>query len=148
MHFYYIDESGDTGGNLNDPHQPVIVLGGISVRDEGWNQTQRVFRQRLTDFFQGNLPEDFELHADDLLSPTGDGFFCGIDSERRYQLAIDLLQLLTDRSHHVHYIAIDKRRLRNADQLGMVLSFNPRRPYLLAFDHLITYINWFVRNRL
>lgn len=35
MHFYYLDESGDTGSNLNDPDQPVMVLGGISVRDEG-----------------------------------------------------------------------------------------------------------------
>jgi hypothetical protein len=148
MHFYYIDESGDTGRNLNDPNQPVMVLGGISVRDEGWNQTQRVVHQRLTNFFDGNLPEEFELHADDLLSLTGDGSFSGIDSERRYQLAIDLLQLLRARSHHVHYIAIDKRRLRNADPLNMVLSFNPCRPYLLAFDYLITYINWYVRNRL
>jgi len=36
MHFFYIDESGDTGRNLDDPHQPIIVLGGIRIT--GWGQ--------------------------------------------------------------------------------------------------------------
>jgi hypothetical protein len=40
MHFFYIDESGDTGANLLDPHQPIMVVGGISVRDKAWNTTQ------------------------------------------------------------------------------------------------------------
>ncbi|KKK63853.1 hypothetical protein LCGC14_2990100 [marine sediment metagenome] len=148
MHFYYLDESGDTGGNLNDIHQPVMVLGGVSIRDEGWNQTHTTIQNTLRDFFQGQLPDDFELHADDLLSPAGAGCFCGIEPERRYQLAIDLLQILNTRSHNVHYLAIDKGRLRDAAPLNMVLSYNPRRPYLLAFDYLVTYINWIVKNRL
>jgi len=148
MHFYYLDESGDTGRNLNDVYQPVMVLGGVSIRDEGWCQTHTIIQNILRDFFQGQLPEDFELHADDLLSPTGAGFFCGIEAERRYQLAIDILQILDTRSHNVHYIAIDKTRLLGAPPLNMRLSFNPRRPYLLAFDYMITYINWIVRNHL
>ncbi|WP_143814354.1 DUF3800 domain-containing protein [Lysobacter spongiicola] len=35
MHFFYLDESGDTGANLADPNQPIFVIGGVSVRDEG-----------------------------------------------------------------------------------------------------------------
>jgi len=47
----------------------------------------------------------------------------------------------------VHYIAIDKQKVRNTT-LGMVVEFNPKRPYLLAFDYLITFINWHLKERL
>jgi hypothetical protein len=147
MHFYYIDESGDTGSNLDDPDQPVMVIGGVSVRDEGWNATQEALKTHLESFFGGALNPDFELHADDLLSPSGDGPFQGRDRNDRNQLCMDLLNLLAERSHHVHYLAIDKQKTKST-QLGMVLSYNPKRPYLLGFDYLVTYINWFVKERL
>lgn len=147
MHFYYIDESGDTGSNLDDPDQPIMVIGGISVRDEGWNATQDALKKRLENFFGGVLPPDFELHADDLLSPSGDGVFCGRDRNDRNQLCMDVLKLLAERSHHVHYLAIDKQKMKST-LLSMVLSYNPKRPYLLGFDYLVTYINWFVKERL
>lgn len=44
-------------------------LGGVSVRDEGWNETQTQFYSKLRDFFGGTIPDDFELHATDLLAP-------------------------------------------------------------------------------
>jgi len=147
MHFFYLDESGDTGSNLNDPDQPVMVLGGISVRDEGWNQTQSLLDRRLRNFFGGTIPEGFELHATNLLSPNGDGPFAGYSMEERCGLCNTVLDILSDRSHSVHYIALDKQKVRNAT-LGMVVEFNPKRPYLLAFDYLVTFINWQVRNRL
>jgi hypothetical protein len=147
MHFFYVDESGDTGANLEDPDQPIIVLGGISVRDEGWNATQEVLNRRLSAFFHGNLLADFELHAKDLLSPNGDGFFDGMPIEERCALCLDLLDLLTQRSHGAHYIAIDKPQLRGA-ALETELGYDHAHPYLLGFDYLITYINWLVKERL
>lgn len=38
MHFFYIDESGDSDRNLNTPDQPTIVLGGVNLRYEGWKE--------------------------------------------------------------------------------------------------------------
>lgn len=147
MHFYYIDESGDTGANLADPNQPVMVLGGISVRDEGWNQTHQELERKLNAFFGGPLPADFELHATDLLSPQGGGSFSGYSLEDRCQLCLSILDILADRSHSVHYIALDKQKVANAT-LGMAVEFNPKRPYLLAFDYLVTFINWHVKEKL
>ena len=77
MHFYYLDESGDTGANLNDADQPVMVLGGVSVRDEGWNLTQQQMAGIIDTYFGGAAPDDFELHAIELLSPAGNGPFAG-----------------------------------------------------------------------
>lgn len=147
MHFFYIDESGDTGANLDDLHQPIIVLGGISVRDEGWNATQGLLTRRLATFFGGNPPANFELHAKDLLSPNGGGVFQDIPIEDRCALSLELLALLAERSHGAHYIAIDKPKLRDTVP-GIELTYDHAHPYLLGFDYLITYINWLVKERL
>jgi hypothetical protein len=110
MHFFYVDESGDTGAN-------------------------------------NALPPDFELHAKDLLSPDGDGIFAGLPREDRCALCIALLKLLADRSHGVHYFAIDKQRLKTTS-LTIDVGYDHNQPYLLAFDYLITYVNSLVKERL
>ena len=115
MHFFYLDESGDTGANLADPNQPIFVIGGISVRDEGWNTTQEYLAQIVSDYFGGNIPNSFELHSKELLSPNGDGPFAGHEMQPRCELALRLLGLLTERAHGVHYLAIDKQSLVGAN---------------------------------
>lgn len=147
MHFFYLDESGDSGRNLNTPDQPTMVLGGVSLRDEGWNKTHEEFTKIIKRWFEGSLPADFELHACDLLSPRGRKYFLGYSMARRTSLALDLLKLLEIRKHGVHLIAIDKAKVANIP-CGLSLDFNPSLPYLLAFDYLITYINWFVKEKL
>jgi hypothetical protein len=39
MHFFYLDETGDTGTDLKNAEQPIFVLGGVTVRDKGWRMT-------------------------------------------------------------------------------------------------------------
>lgn len=147
MHFFYIDESGDTGANLADAHQPIFVIGGISVRDEGWNTTQEHLSRILSAYFDENVPNGFELHSKELLCPSGDGPFAGHEMEPRCGLALQLLTLLTERLHGVHYLAIDKRRLAAANHDAPV-PYGAEEPYPIGFDYLITYINWYVRDRL
>jgi hypothetical protein len=147
MHFFYVDESGDSGANLTDRHQPIIVLGGISVRDEGWNTTQERMREILSDCFGGNIPANFELHCKELLCPNGEGPFNGHTMQARCGLALRLLRLLSVRAHDAHYIALDKAQLA-ATSLTLPLPYSSNQPYLIGFDYLITYINWFVRKRL
>jgi hypothetical protein len=35
MHFFYLDETGDTGPDLENTEQPIFVLGGVTVSDNG-----------------------------------------------------------------------------------------------------------------
>lgn len=147
MHFFYMDESGCTGANLADPDQPVFVLGGVSVRDEGWNETQRQFEKLISDYFGGAFPAGFELHSTELLSANGEGPFADRPLDGRLQLAKDALGLIAARSHDIHLIGIRKDLLA-ADNCTTVLPYDNRVPYLCAFDYLITYINDQVKNHL
>lgn len=147
MHFFYLDESGDTGTNLGDQDQPVMVLGGISLRDEGWNKTYTEYMKLIDAFFTGNIPAGFELHANQLLSPNGDGVFSGYPMHTRSQLAKDVVDLIDERKHGFHYIAFDKAEMQNT-ACCTTMPYDTGNPYLLGFDYMITYINWHVKKKL
>jgi len=81
------------------------------------------------------------------LSPNGRGPFENHPMEDRTALAEAALNLIHERSHGIHLISFHKDRIRDIP-CGVALAFNPSRPYLLGFDYLITYINWYVKERL
>lgn len=147
MHFYYLDEAGCTGPDLNNREQPIFVLGGVSVRDEGWNITQKDFEKILSEYFDGNIPINFELHTEELLSPDGMGPFLNHERERRNNLAKGILNLLETRSHDVHIFAIEKKRMAN-EPCETEMTYDIRVPYLVAYDYLLTYINSFIKDKL
>lgn len=150
MHFFYIDEAGCTGEDLNNNQQPVFVAGGIVVRDEGWNRTKETFGNLIAAYFDHQVPKNFELHSHELLSPNGDGSFAGHDRERRMKLANDVLDLISERSHQTCYFAIDKGKLN--ERLGTELrskEYLPRRaPYTVAYDYLVSKFEWFTKEKL
>lgn len=147
MHFFYLDESGDTGENLNDPDQPIFVLAGISVSDKKWNNTKESHDTIISNYFEGQIPDGFELHSTELLSPNGEGPFDGHSIERRLQLTRELLNSIIEVGHNIHYFAIEKRNLIDAE-CEYETPYDANHPYLLSFDYLITYINWHAKENL
>ena len=146
MHFFYLDETGCSGNNLHDNQEPIFVLGGISVKDQGWVKTYKSYNKILTDYFDvPELPDSFELHANELLSPDGEGAFLGHTREKRNKLTKDILKLLKTRKHKVHFIAIDKEKLHDNVTGSETDNFNPREPYLLSYDYLISYIEQYTK---
>jgi hypothetical protein len=150
MHFYYIDESGCTGEDLNNAQQPVFVAGGIIVRDEGWNKTKEQFAAIINEYFGDHVPNGFELHAHDLLSPNGQGYFHGHQRDRRIALAHSILDLVAERVHQTCYLAVDKSKLSAALEAELrSKAYLPRRaPYTLAYDYLVSVYEWFTKERL
>lgn len=149
MHFFYLDETGCDGPRLDDPQEPIFVLGGISVKDQAWLKTTSAFTSLLCDYFEvTKLPIGFELHSHELLSPEGDGPFLGHDRGRRNQLALALLDLVEERRHGVHYAAISKQRLAETATGDETEAYDARIPYALAYDYLLTYIEKHVKRDL
>ena len=148
MHFFYLDETGCTGADLNNPEQPIFVLGGISVRDEGWRTTTADINGILRDYFDGELPAGFELHSHELLNLQG--AFDGHEREAVNQLVHRILDKIVERSHAVHYVGVDKARLAAA----LPGPHPPHQvvrtdiPYLLAFNYMVSYIERYVRDAL
>lgn len=147
MHFFYMDESGDTGKNLADPDQPIMVLAGIALRDKSWNTTQQAVQSLFSEFFGGKIPVAFEFHACEALSPNGGGVFAGRSFAERAKLAEDALRLLGTQKHGTFYTAVHKSRMK-ATLLGKVVEYNPKRPYPVAFDANLSAINQHVKKRL
>jgi hypothetical protein len=147
MHFFYLDESGDTGANLNDPDQPIFVLAGLSVADKKWNNTKERLDAIISTYFNGEVPQGFELHTIELLSPNGEGPFAGHAIERRLQLVRDLLSLIEELGHQIHYFATEKQTLQAANCEYQTI-YDIKTPYLTGFDYLITYINWHIKKNL
>ncbi len=144
MHFFYLDESGDTGANLQDAQQPIFVLAGLSIADKKWNNTKTRLDQITSNYFGGNIPAGFEIHSNELLSPNSEGPFSGHAITDRLQLVRDLIGLINELGHYVHYFSIEKERLANITcQYDTVYDNN--HPYLLSFDYLISYMNWHVK---
>lgn len=146
MHFFYLDESGDTGTDLSNTQQPIFVLGGISVRDKGWNKTQDKLFKIFDNYFD-DLPDEFELHTHELLSPNGEGVFEGHPIAERLELAISILDLIVELKHGIHYWAVEKSTLSDNNRI-INQHYNNKVPYLLSFDYLATYLNWFVKDKL
>lgn len=140
MHFFYLDEAGCNGSDLTNPEQPVFVSGGIIVRDEGWNKTNEMFTKIIHNYFNKNVPKNFELHSNELFSPEGNGPFLGHSRERRNNLANNILDLIIERSHSTAYCAIEKSLLIKLDNSNLHPKnyFNTKIPYLLAYDYLIS----------
>lgn len=149
MHFFYLDETGCSGADLNAVQEPIFVLGGVSVKDQGWVATTEAIETIVRSYFDPDpIPAGFELHAHELLSPNGEGPFAGHDRARRNHLAFDMLELIRTRSHQVHFVALDKNSMVAEATGAEHTAFNTRIPYLLGFDYMITVINHHVKERL
>lgn len=147
MHFFYLDESGDTGKKLDDAQQPVFVLGGLSVSDKKWNRTKDSLDECIADYFAQDVPSNFELHSAELLSPTGEGPFLGHAIEDRLNLTRRLLEIPRQLGHNAHYFAVVKDRMQ-MEACAYAAVFDIKTPYLLSFEYLVTYMNWHVKENL
>lgn len=143
----YLDESGSSGTNLADPGQPIFAMASLMVRDEGWRLTSRTVQKRLAEPFAGVLPPGFEMHATDLLSPKGDGFFKGRDRDERSALALDLLDIITARKHQVLLQVYDKSRLATANLPPGSAAFPWSDPWELGFAVTLTMFENFLRSK-
>lgn len=143
MHFFYLDETGCTGADLANAQQPVFVLGGLSVKDQGWRETTERFQKAIDDFFAGAVPAGFELHAPDLVNHRG--AFSRFTRRQCNDLADKFLDIIAERKHSIHFIGIDKARLVAALPGGGHAVVNCGIPYLLGFNYMVSYIERYTK---
>jgi hypothetical protein len=140
-----VDEAGTTGNRLSDKEQPVFVMAGLQIRDEGWRQTEGAVLGRLKREFGGTLPTGFELHAHELLSPAGSGVFTGWPWDRRHALALDLLTLIQERKHQIFLQAVYKATMAKATPPPSDYGFDWHDPWEVSLDGMLTQFEEYLR---
>lgn len=140
MHFFYLDESGDTGTNLRE--QPVFVLGGISVSDEKWKTLEDDFRTIIQAFLGSSWTEEFELHSEDMRNRHG--IWENYTFDQINDLTLKIIKLVIEKGHKIHFFAIDKRTMR----LGEFPTNyqHEKNPYFLAYEYILNYTNSYIKN--
>lgn len=69
MHLIYLDESGNSGGNLTDPRQPLFVLCALIVPEQKWQTLETALATEVDRSWPAPRPDDFEVHASELINP-------------------------------------------------------------------------------
>jgi hypothetical protein len=125
------------------PSSRYFVLGGISVKAQGWRETTDRFRTAIDDFFARAVPARFELHATALVKRTG--AFAGYTQQQCNELAHKFLDIVAERKHSIHLIGIAKARLAAALPGGGHAVVNCSIPYLLGFNYMVSYIERYTK---
>ena len=107
MHLVYLDESGNTGTNLNDTEQPIFLLAALIVPEGVWQPLERDLEQAIVRHVP-TMADSHEVHATDLR--TGRGAFKGISVDTRIALRDEWLQTAKKHDLKVVYRAIAKKR--------------------------------------
>ena len=86
MYLCYIDESGNTGNNLKDVHQPYLVLTALLVPPENIKDIENDIRTLGYSYFGAESRNtDFEFHGDDIYNARGK-YFKQLPLERRIKI--------------------------------------------------------------
>lgn len=150
MHFFYIDETWCTWADLKSMTQPIFVSWWIVLSDKWWNKTHFEFEKIISDYFWWNIPDNFELHTQDLFSNNWSWFFEWNPRERRNELIDNILDLVISRKHHCCYLWIDKAKLNIFDisSIRMKEYMNLKIPYIISYDYLITTYEKYTKEKL
>jgi len=141
MHLIYLDESGNTGTNLSDPHQPVFVLAALIVPESVWLNLEK----RLLESIEHHFPErppNFEVHANELLNARG--FFRAFPIAHRLEFYRDWLSIAASLQLRLVSRAIVKKRYAAwlLDTYGPGVVINPHN---VAFVLTAQVVNEFLR---
>jgi len=143
MHLIYLDESGNSGNNLADPQQPIFVLGALVVPEKKWKQIEHDLIEKIDAFFEGSVPENFEIHAHEIRNRVG--IFRDIDFEKCIEFRNELMQVAIDHELKFIYRSIAKKRYATwLDRtFGKGIAINP---HIAAYPLVSQTINTYLRS--
>lgn len=131
MHLVYFDESGQTGNNLNDPAQPIFVLGALVVPEATWLAVEKDLQTAVEKYFPSPRPDDFEVHATEISNPRK-AYSKQFTIPQRLAFRDEWFTLAKKHDLKLVYRAIAKRRFQewSHDTFGSGISINP---HVVAF---------------
>jgi hypothetical protein len=131
MHLIYLDESGNTGLDFTNPHQPLFVLGALVVPETSWLALETDLTTLVDQYFPGPRPGNFELHATELINPRG--YFRQFEVMHRLEFYRNVMNIAARHQLRFIYRSILKRSfarwLENTFGSGVLIN-----PHVAAFS--------------
>ena len=143
MHLVYVDESGNSGNNLEDAQQPIFVLGALVVPETVWQAVENDLEASLANHFPQSRYTELEVHAGDLRQGTRS--FKGVPIAPRLALRDEWLTIAGKHKLQFIYRAIIKKRYQRWMEgvFGKGILVNP---HLAAFPLIAQVINNLLRD--
>jgi len=145
MHLVYMDESGNTGKNLNDSQQPVFLLCAMLIHKDRWQELETCLQQICGEIIGARADLDgFEIHATDIRN--GCGVFRGMPVTDRIAFRDRLLQTAIDADAKLIYRSIEKKRFKTwmIDTFGSGITINP---HVVAFPLIAQVVNRYLQTQ-
>lgn len=143
MHLVYLDESGNSGNNLEDAQQPIFVLGALVVPETVWQLVEGELEASLAKHFPDSRSSELEVHAGDLRQGTRS--FKGVPIATRLALRDEWLTIAGKHKLQFIYRAIVKKRYQRWMEgvFGKGIQVNP---HLAAFPLITQVVNNLLRD--
>ncbi len=138
MIFVYLDESGNSGNNLAHPQQPVFCLAALLVPEGVWVTVESDLAKEINRYFPDPRPEDFEIHASELINPRG--YFRALPIQHR----LDFFAAALGVAHHHKLKVIHRAIVKQRYLKWLVSTFGPGviiNPHLAAFSLVAHVVN-------
>ncbi len=145
MHLVYIDETGNTGKNLNDPQQPIFLLCAMLIHKDNWQNLEKMLLS-ICDEHLGKkaVTDEFEIHATEIRN--GKGIFKGMAVAERITFRDQLLQAASDADAKIIYRSIEKKKFKiwMQGEFGAGISINP---HVVAFPLIAQVVNRYLQEQ-
>jgi hypothetical protein len=144
MHLIYFDETGNTGNDLDQPDQPIFVLGALVVAEDAWTPLEAELLEAIETHFPGPRPADFEVKGSELHNPRG--FFRQFPIAQRLALRDAWLKIAHRLGLRFVYRAISKKRYKAwlISAFGSGVAINP---HVAAFPLVARVIDEFLQRQ-
>lgn len=109
MHLIYLDESGNSGGNLADVRQPVFVLCALIVPEQKWQSLETALLAAVEKFWPSPRDDQFEIHASELINPKKE-IFRRMTPDQRLEFMAAWLKIAAEYDLKLVFRAIVKQR--------------------------------------
>jgi hypothetical protein len=141
VYLIYMDESGNTGNNLEDPQQPVFLLGALLVHEDQWRQLEARLLETLEACFPSPHPSGFEVHGVDLRN--GSHSLRGVPLAQRLRLRDEWMGLAAGLKLKFFYRHIIKVRFADWQRREFGTGDDVARinPHVAAFAFLVQALN-------
>jgi|GEM_PF-3141222 len=143
MKLFYMDDSGSSGLNLDDPQQPLLVLGGVVIDDSKWAKVNKQLNEIKGQYGIGGE----EIHALEIANSKG--IFKGWDYNKKQNFIKQNLQLIADNELKILHFEVIKANYKNYFDKNFSRDYKKMLripPYIVAYSYILQIAEQYLQN--